>query len=373
MLDSAHIEVRGAGARGRVTLAEREDPMGDRPGDTRMPERTRALDLPLALEVALNKYALHISLERQERALAQRGRKLTRAELWEQIELLSYALREPYRALSAHVANGEVVCVREQTWAGHKAGKHFWVLCTGRGDAVHYRAAASREEAMEAALAEQLGEYRELLVLESYETYQQAQKSAPHAQRVLSLMSIREALWELRSLHPECASALSWIDGLLHIDADLPEWHKLELPELRQNALAYIADIRREHAEPLRAALAESVRTLAQRAATHERLRRTLSQLAEATGIELFVQEPRVPLCSETVVRAFAPSVASPAPSGLKTLHAAEMAAVFLSLIDSAKCAGIEPSKYVRAAAEAAARGDAALLPHQHRAAFSAY
>jgi len=344
--------------------------VAERQSDVHLQERIRSLDLELALDVALHKYALHISLERQERALAQRGHKLARAELWEHIELLSHVLRAPYQQLASYVTAGEIVCVREQAWSGHKPGKRFWALCLGRSDAVYYHVAQARDEA---SVQELLGEYRQLLVFDDYQTYQHAQSFAPHARRLLSLLPVRQALWELRSVHSGCGHAFELIDALLDIEADLPEWQKSELPELRETALAYIQDIRRDRSEPLRSALADTVHLMQPRAASHVLLRHVLAQLTEASGISSFVRDPQLPLCSETVVRTFSGAAATQPPAGLKSLHAAEIAAVFVSLIDSAKCAGIEPTQYVRAAAEAATRGEAPLLPHQHRAAFSIF
>jgi len=373
MRDGAPTEVRNpvAPAPAQAAAEAPRDPLfaTDRQSDVRLQERTRSLDLELALDAALHKYALHISLERQERALLQRGRKLSRAELWEHIELLSHVLRAPYRALGTYVTAGELLCVREQTWSGHKAGKRFWALCLGRSDAVFYRVAPSQDEA---CLHELLGEFRQLLVFDDYQTYQHAQTFAAHARRLLSLMPVRQALWELRSVHSAAGRAFELIDALLDLEADLPEWQKLELPELREKSLAYVQDIRSGRSEPLRKELAEVVHLMQPRAASHVLLRHALEQL-EASGISGFVQDPQLPLCCETVVRTFSAVAATQLPSGLKNLHAAEIAAVFLSLIDSAKCAGVEPTQYVRAAAEAATLGKPPLLPHQYRAGFSIF
>jgi hypothetical protein len=54
---------------------------------------------------------------------------------------------------------------------------------------------------------------------------------------------------------------------------------------------------------------------------------------------------------------------------GSKSQRGTEVAALFYSLVESAKRVGIDPAKYLRAAAEAAIRDRVALLPHQMRAA----
>jgi hypothetical protein len=83
-----------------------------------------------------------------------------------------------------------------------------------------------------------------------------------------------------------------------------------------------------------------------------------------------FIEEPRAPLSNNAAERAMrGPVVGRKNHYGSKSLRGTEVAALFYSLVESAKLAGVDPAKYLRAAAEAAIRGGAALLPHQMRAA----
>jgi hypothetical protein len=52
---------------------------------------------------------------------------------------------------------------------------------------------------------------------------------------------------------------------------------------------------------------------------------------------------------------------------GSKSQRGTEVAALFYSLIESAKLAGVDPVKYLRAAVEASLREQRALLPHELR------
>ena len=54
---------------------------------------------------------------------------------------------------------------------------------------------------------------------------------------------------------------------------------------------------------------------------------------------------------------------------GSKSRRGTEVAALFYSLIESAKLAGVEPKAYLRLAVQAALRGEKAPLPHQIAAA----
>jgi transposase len=50
---------------------------------------------------------------------------------------------------------------------------------------------------------------------------------------------------------------------------------------------------------------------------------------------------------------------------GSKSKRGTEVAALFYSLIESAKLAGVEPKAYLRAAAHASIRGERVPLPHE--------
>ncbi len=54
---------------------------------------------------------------------------------------------------------------------------------------------------------------------------------------------------------------------------------------------------------------------------------------------------------------------------GSKSRHGTEAAALFYSLVESAKHAGVEPAAYLHAAAVAALRGERIPLPHELSAA----
>ncbi len=52
---------------------------------------------------------------------------------------------------------------------------------------------------------------------------------------------------------------------------------------------------------------------------------------------------------------------------GSKSVRGTEVAALFYTLLESAKLAGVEPHEYLMAAAKAALAGEPPLLPHVHR------
>ena len=50
---------------------------------------------------------------------------------------------------------------------------------------------------------------------------------------------------------------------------------------------------------------------------------------------------------------------------GSRSARGTEVAALFYSLIESAKLAGVDPDAYLRRAAHAAVRGESVPLPHE--------
>jgi transposase len=78
--------------------------------------------------------------------------------------------------------------------------------------------------------------------------------------------------------------------------------------------------------------------------------------------------EPRAPLSNNAAERAMrGPVIGRKNHYGSKSQRGTEVAALFYSLIETAKLAGVDPVKYLRAAAEAALRDNLGLLPHQMR------
>jgi transposase len=82
----------------------------------------------------------------------------------------------------------------------------------------------------------------------------------------------------------------------------------------------------------------------------------------------LFLEHPEVPLDNNGAERAIrGPVVGRKNHYGSRSRRGTEVAAVFYSLIESAKLAGVEPAEYLRRAADAALTDAHALpiLPHE--------
>jgi hypothetical protein len=149
------------------------------------------------------------------------------------------------------------------------------------------------------------------------------------------------------------------------LERDLPAWQCITDERLR--ALAQIRETRDSRAKPLVEALAAWAR--AQRALKGSRLGEAVTYLNNQwDGLCVFLDDPRVPLSNNAAERAVrGPVVGRKNFAGCKSVRGTEVAAVFYTLLESAKLVGVEPRDYLRAAAENALTDKPALMPHGYR------
>lgn len=322
--------------------------------------------LDFAIEVAFGKYGLHLPLERQARWMVQQGLDMSSSTLWDQIEKLARVLSPVYAELRSYVVSSELVHGDETRWRMlGKGAKTWWVWCVGRNDAVYYQIEPSRGHQVVVDILDGFGG---ILMVDDYVAYQTAKKLMPNMTIVLCWSHARRGYVEALDAYPECQHALDLIAELFEIERDLPDWQVIKDPRLRANSLAQIRDTRRERSKPLCDALL--VWAKEQRGLPGSKLRQAIEYMTSNwAGLTRFIDEPRAPLCNNDAERAMrGPVVGRKNHYGSKSQRGTEVAALFYSLVESAKRVGIDPAKYLRAAAEAAIRDGAVLLPHQMRA-----
>lgn len=323
--------------------------------------------LDFAIEVAFGKYGLHLPLERQARWMTQQGIEMTSSTLWDQIEKLARVLSPVYVELRPYVLSSELVHGDETRWRMlGKGGKTWWVWCVGRHDAVYYRIEPSRGHEV---VVDILDGFDGILMVDDYVAYRTAKKLLPNMTIVLCWSHARRGFLEALDAYPECQRALDLIGELFEIERDLPDWQVIKDPSLRANALAQIRQTRAQQSKPLTDALL--IWAKEQRGLPGSKLIEAIDYMTSNWGgLTHFIDEPRAPLCNNAAERAMrGPVVGRKNHYGSKSQRGTEVAALFYSLVESAKRVGIDPAKYLRAAAEAAIRDGVALLPHQMRAA----
>lgn len=326
--------------------------------------------LNFAIDVAFSKYSLHLPLERQVRWMMQQGLDMSSSTLWDQLEKLARVLSLSYGALRPHVLSSEVIHGDETRWRMlSKGGKLWWVWCIGRHDAVYYQIEPTRGHQV---VVDMLDGFRGVLMVDDYAAYEAARKLLPGMVIVLCWSHARRGFIEALDAYPECQRALDLIGELFAIERELPDWQVISDPKLRAAALAKIADVRRDRSKLITDALLVWARE--QRGLPGSKLRQAIAYMTSNwRGLTHFLDEPRAPLSNNAAERAMrGPVVGRKNHYGSKSQRGTEVAALFYSLIESAKLCGIDPVKYLRAAAEAAIRDGRALLPHEFRAQLAA-
>jgi transposase len=247
-----------------------------------------------------------------------------------------------------------------------KGGKLWWVWCIGRNDAVHYQIEPTRGHQV---VVEMLKGYHGVLMVDDYAAYQAAVKLLPGVMIVLCWSHARRAFVEALNAYPECQQAIDLIGKLFAIERDLPNWHVIKDPRLREAALNKIADVRATQSKPITDELLAWARQ--QRGLPSSKLREAIGyMISNWSGLTRFLTEPRAPLSNNAAERAMrGPVVGRKNHYGSKSQRGTEVAALFYTLIESAKLAGVDPVAYLRAAVEASLRDSRALLPHELRAA----
>jgi transposase len=322
--------------------------------------------LDFAIHVAFGKYSLHLPLERQVRWMVQQGLDMSSSTLWDQIEKLARALSLTYDALRPHVVCSELVHGDETRWRMlTKGGKTWWVWCVSRHDAVYYRIAPTRGHQV---VVEMLDGFRGILMVDDYAAYQTARKLLPNMKIVLCWSHVRRGFIEALESYPECQEAIDLIGELFAIERDLPDWQVIDDAPLRAAALSRIREIRQEQSQPRLDRLIAWAKQ--QRGLPGSKLRQAIEYMTSNwSGLTHFIEEPHSPLSNNAAERCMrGPVVGRKNHLGSKSQRGTEVAALYYSLIESAKLCGVDPEKYLRAAAHAAIRDGAVLLPHQMRA-----
>lgn len=331
------------------------------PGPLRMPGGG-LYSLDFAIEVVLGKYWMHLPLERQARDMVRQGLEMGSSTLWDQIEKLARILSPVHDALRLHVVDSPLVHADETRWRLLKGdSKTWWVWSISRGNAVHYQLHPTRGHEV---AVEMLDGFNGILMVDDYAGYQAAIKLLPNAKIVLCWAHVRRRFVEAKENYPECEEALELLGQLFAIESDLPNWQVIRDPHLQKQALSQIRQTRREDSLPILIDLllwADRQRSLPE-SKLHKALQYMISNWDQLTR---FLEEPHAPLSNNAAERTVrGPVVGRKNHYGSKSKRGTEVAAIFYSLVESAKLAGKEPAAYLRAAAEAMIREQRVLLPH---------
>lgn len=317
-----------------------------------------------ACAIAVAKYLDHMPLARQVRQMSRHGLVVTTPTLWDQLFALAEHLRPTYDALHGYVLAAPVVGADETTWRlmDKRGSKTHWAWSVTREDAVYYRIDASRSAETASKILEN---YEGTVVCDGYSAYgalrkqRQASRDGPESFRLAHCWAhARRKFVEAEPHYPQVGEVLDLIGELYAIEHRAAETANGDLHGRR-------AALRQEHSREVVTKIHKWM--LEQRALPKSAIGRAIAYTDGVwPGLNRFLDDARVPLDnnrSERTMRGVA--LGRKNHYGSRSLRGTKVAAVFYSLIESAKLAGAEPSAYLREAAHSAILNPGSVtLPH---------
>lgn len=315
------------------------------------------------VDVAVEKYIDHMPLERQVRTMDRDGLTTTSQTLWDYLEAQARLLQPAYERLWSSLTARDLLGADETRW--HLLGKkgqdegpanwQVWALCSN--DAVYYRIEDSRSTR---AAHNLLGGFKGTLMVDGYHAYEAvARQSGAGVRLVFCWAHVRRKFVEIESFYPaECKQIIGLIRELYAVEDECPEGRQGD--DLRRL-------LRRERSRAILDRISEWVFATYPRQLPESTLAKAIKYMGSRwVGLTRFIDDPCVPLdnnATERVLRSVV--VGRKNHYGSKSRRGTEVAALYYSLLESAKLAGLEPRGYLLYAVLAALRREPIKLPHE--------
>jgi len=327
--------------------------------------RGRRYSPSFAVEVAVNKYLDHLPLERQARVMAREGLTIESQTLWDQIEALATVLQPTYDALRQYVLTAPVVGADETWWRllGGPESKRWWAWSVTRDDAVTYTILASRSQE---AARQVLDGYHGIVLADGYGAYDALARAGPGFMLAHCWAHVRRKFVEAEPHYPApCAEILALIGQLYGVERACPGPDPSATEETRAAVLELRAQLRQEQSTTI----VEAIRGWAhqQRALPESSLGKAIAYMRGLwPGLTHFLDDARIPLDNNATERGLRGMVVGRKNHyGSRSQRGTEVAALFYSLIESAKLCGVEPKAYLLQATHAALEAPGTVtLPH---------
>jgi transposase len=295
-----------------------------------------------AILVAIDKYDLHMPLERIAREMARQGLSTDSNILFSQLYQLSLHLTPTYEALPALIRRAPCVHMDETTWRMLKSKsdrKHYmWEMVSIYG--AYFRIRDGRDHA---AILEMLGEdWQGALMCDGYGAYETAEALLGYLLGGC-WSHIRREFFHAAKNHPDANVMLDLIDAMFAVEAQIAE-------EVDASDFASILALRTERVVPILNKI-DRLRNseLAQRAQLAH-----ADALAHLNGewrkLVLFSEIPHLPMSNnfgERILRG--PVVGRKNHYGSKSVRGTLVAAIMYSLVETARIWNIDPAAYLRA------------------------
>ncbi len=272
--------------------------------------------------------------------MARAGLEIGTQALWDQLNALAAHLEPTHEALHAHVLSAAVIAADETRWPllGQPGASkwHAWAICST--DAIAYRILPSRS-ADAASLV--LKDYAGSVVADGYTAYTTLQERAGPSAFALAhcWVHCRRKFVNAEPHYPQAAEVLEKIGRLYEIEAEVrptdPVWRP-QLAALRRTQSAAIVEDINQWLTSQRVLPKSSLGT-----AIHY-------TLGLWPGLKRFLDNPDIPLDTNQVERGMrALALGRKNHYGSRSQRGTRVAALFYSLIESAKLAGVEPAAYL--------------------------
>jgi transposase len=299
--------------------------------------------------VAVAKYTDHLPLERQVRMMAREGLVVDSQTLWDQIQAIGRHLEPTYEALGQVALQAPVINVDETRWALLGAAKPAaGTVWTVRAPTVSFYRILPGKSAEEGRQV--VAGYRGTVVADGFAVYEVLARDGPgvtlahcwaHAKRKYDDIATQwpAACDEIGALIGELYATERLVPGPFPGDADTQ---------------AIRHQLRQERSKPVIERIWQwaTVQVGLPRSDFGKAVRYMLERWA---GLTRFLDDPRVPVDNNAAERALrGPVVGRKNHYGSRSERGTRVAALFYTLVESAKLAGIEPERYLRAAARRA-------------------
>jgi transposase len=312
-----------------------------------------------AVGVAVAKYADHLPLERQVRMMAREGLVVDSQTLWDQLNAMARHLEPTYMALGRRALDAPVINVDETRWAIMGSPKPAAGTVWGvHAPAVSFYRILLGKSADEGRQV--LADYRGIVVVDGFAVYEVLARDGPgftlahcwaHTKRKYDAIA---AQWPVA-----CAEIGELIGELYAIERLVPGPFPGDV-----TAQALRQQLRIERSKPLLDRIKQWAidQVGLPRSDFGKAVRYMLERWA---GLTRFVDDPRIPLDNNAAERALrGPVVGRKNHYGSRSLRGTQVAALFYTLCETAKLAGVDPHAYLlRALYTANARPGAVTFP----------
>lgn len=313
----------------------------------------------LAVHVAERKYLDHMPLERQVKAMERRGFVTDSQTLWDQSKALADHLQPTYLALCERALSAEVILADETYWkllGAKQETCRWWAWCVATEDTAAYRILKSRS----ARAAEKLlGGYEGVIMTDGYGAYQSLARAGPKIILAHCWAHVRRKFVEAEDAYPDLGQqAVELIGRLFEVERQLPKLTPGMSDEERRDALDTRAEVRNEQSRPVVKQLLEWAVATEGRVLPKSKMGKAVAYMLKLwEGLTRFLDDPRVPLDNNGAERALRGVVVGRKNHyGSRSKAGTEVAALFYTLFESAKLAGVDPHAYVLEAAKRAIR-----------------